>query len=58
MTYLVPIILCHNCGLSFERDDLYRSCANCFACLGCKIYICPHCGTEIIFKPKENYNVN
>jgi len=53
MNQLISIILCYNCGLSFERDLDYRLCSNCFACSGCEIYTCPGCGTEIIVKPKK-----
>ena len=64
MKKLIPIILCHNCGTSFERDLFYRNCSNCFACLGCEIYTCPGCAIEIIVKSKiqnldnKEYNKN
>ena len=54
MKKLVKVILCHNCGFSLERDDLFRSCGNCFACLGCEIYICPECGIELVVRPRRN----
>lgn len=53
MDKIIKIILCHNCGTSMERDLVYRTCSNCFACTGCEIYTCPGCGTEIIVKPKK-----
>lgn len=52
MNKLIRIILCHECGTSFERDFSYRSCSNCFACTGCEIYTCPGCGIEIVVKKK------
>ncbi len=42
---------CNSCGRSSETDDLIKSCGNCFACLGCEIYICQWCGEEIVIKP-------
>ncbi|MEA3460567.1 MAG: hypothetical protein U9R49_01730 [Bacteroidota bacterium] len=53
MDKLIKIILCHNCGSSFERDLSYRDCSNCFACTGCEIYTCPECAIEIAVKPKK-----
>lgn len=53
MNKLIQIILCHECGSSFERDLAYRSCGNCFACTGCEIYTCPRCAIEIIVNPKK-----
>ena len=52
MNKLIRILLCHECGTSFERDLVYRACSNCFACTACEIYICPECATEIIVNPK------
>ncbi len=48
MDKMIKIILCHNCGTSFERDLAYQNCSNCFACTGCEIYICPGCAVEIV----------
>ncbi len=53
MNKLIRIILCHECGTSFERDLAYQICSNCFACTGCEIYICPECAIEIVVKPKK-----
>lgn len=44
-------IKCENCGSEFSKDDLQRSCSNCFACTSCEIYICYHCKHEIVVKP-------
>jgi len=54
MNRSIQILLCHHCGFSLERDLDYRSCSNCFACTGCEIYICPHCGAEIVVKEKTD----
>jgi predicted RNA-binding Zn-ribbon protein involved in translation (DUF1610 family) len=51
---LIRYILCHNCGTTLERDMIFRSCGNCFACTGCEIYTCPECGTELVVKPKKD----
>lgn len=53
MNKLIQIILCHECGISFERDLCYQLCGNCFACTGCEKYICPGCAIEIVVKPKK-----
>lgn len=45
------ILTCKNCGESFEKGSLQRDCANCFACTGCEIYVCPNCRHEIVVKP-------
>jgi predicted Zn-ribbon and HTH transcriptional regulator len=45
------IISCNYCGYSFQKDDLVRSCSNCFACTGCETYICPKCENEVVVKP-------
>ena len=47
----VESIVCGNCKNIFDKDDLKRSCSNCFACFSCEIYICPICKNEIIVKP-------
>ena len=47
----VDKIKCEHCGCVYDKDDLKRSCSNCFACLSCEIYICPNCGQEIVVKP-------
>jgi hypothetical protein len=47
----MEIVICSNCGSQFSKDDLQRSCGNCFACLSCEIYICPNCGVEIVIRP-------
>lgn len=41
---------CNHCSNSYIKDDLKRSCSNCFACLSCEIYICPNCKNEIVVK--------
>lgn len=48
-------VICPECAQPSETDDIIKSCGNCFACVGCEIYICPHCGTEIVIKalPKQ-----
>lgn len=44
-------VKCEHCGNSYMKDDLKRSCANCFACMLCEIYICPNCKEEIVVIP-------
>lgn len=46
-------VACLHCGNSYDKEDLQRSCANCFACTGCEIYICPNCRFEIVVKPMK-----
>jgi hypothetical protein len=45
------LVECKNCGKSFKKKDLDRSCSNCFACTSCETYICPECGNEIVVIP-------
>ncbi len=44
---------CSECGSTFNKDDLKRTCSNCFACTSCEIYICPNCDAEIVVKPMK-----
>lgn len=44
-------VVCPECGSKFDKDDLKRSCGNCFACVSCEIYICYNCKAEIVVKP-------
>lgn len=44
-------VVCKHCGNHFDKDDLQRSCGNCFACLSCEIYVCPICAAEIVVRP-------
>jgi len=54
----MEIIDCDHCYGTLKKDSLRRSCANCFLCTGCEIYICSKCGEEIIVEPMniEGYN--
>jgi hypothetical protein len=45
------LIACQACGARFKKDDLQRSCGNCFACTGCEIYVCAVCKAEIVVRP-------
>jgi len=47
------LVICPECGNSFRKVDLKRSCGNCFACLSCEIYICDHCEAEIVVQPMK-----
>lgn len=49
------VVYCSNCENESQSDDIIKSCGNCFACVGCEIYVCPHCGEEIVIKalPKQ-----
>ncbi|HNW50949.1 MAG TPA: hypothetical protein PKH79_07700 [Prolixibacteraceae bacterium] len=47
------IIRCNDCGGTFNKKDLQRSCSNCFACLSCEMYICPVCRSEIVVKEPQ-----
>lgn len=49
----VEQVTCEHCGCFFSKDDLKRSCANCFACMLCEIYICPNCKEEIVVIPMK-----
>jgi hypothetical protein len=44
------MVYCRECGETFTKDDLQRSCSNCFVCTSCEIYICPVCRFEIVVK--------
>lgn len=46
-------IHCANCNSDFDKEDLQRSCANCFACTNCEIYICANCRSGIVVKPMK-----
>jgi hypothetical protein len=46
-----PIANCLNCSNSFLIENLQQTCGNCFACSGCKIYLCPVCKSEIVVTP-------
>lgn len=46
-------VSCKNCGASFHKEDLQRSCGNCFACFSCEIYVCPVCEHEIVVRPMK-----
>jgi hypothetical protein len=49
-------VTCVECRMSFPKDDLERSCSNCFACTLCEKYICAGCKNEIIIKPVGSKN--
>jgi hypothetical protein len=40
-------VKCENCKQAFEKENLERTCVNCFVCSGCEVYICPECGESI-----------
>ena len=46
-------VTCTACGKSSNTEDMQKSCGNCFACIGCEIYICPWCEEQVIIKPLE-----
>jgi hypothetical protein len=46
-------VRCNDCGRSFEKDELQRSCSNCFVCTSCEVYICPACRAEIVVKEAQ-----
>jgi len=46
-------VSCKECGKSFSKDDLSRSCSNCFVCASCEIYICPGCRAEIVVREAQ-----
>ena len=52
----LKIYTCLECKKDFTRDDAEKVCSNCFACTGCEMYICPHCGHENIFKEMKKPN--
>ncbi len=35
------LLSCSHCWLIGDGQYMSRSCGNCFACVGCKIYSCP-----------------
>jgi len=41
-------VICTECGKKFDKDDLQRSCSNCYVCSSCEIYICTGCRSEIV----------
>ncbi len=45
------LVECKICGNKFKKEDLMKSCSNCFACTGCEAYICPVCDNEIVVVP-------
>lgn len=47
------VVTCPSCGNSYKKEELKRSCGNCFACVSCEIYICYHCKEEIVVKPMK-----
>lgn len=47
------MVKCNNCGETYNKEDLKRSCANCFACVSCEIYICNNCKEEIVVRPMK-----
>jgi hypothetical protein len=44
-------ITCTHCGNTWDKQQLPKSCSNCFACTGCEVYICPECRYEIVVVP-------
>lgn len=46
-------VKCEHCSFTYFKDELKRSCSNCFACLLCEIYICPNCKEELIVIPMK-----
>lgn len=44
-------VTCPECGETSYTDDIIKSCGNCFACVGCEIYLCPYCEGVIVIKP-------
>jgi hypothetical protein len=51
-------ITCTSCGKRFEDSIYYRQCSNCFACTGCEIYTCPHCGATVEIVPIKAMKLN
>ncbi len=51
-------IVCENCSKKHLIKSLRRSCANCFLCAGCEIYLCPDCSKEIIITPMRIKEIN
>lgn len=51
-----PEITCLNCGKSWDKTQLERSCSNCFGCTGCEAYICQECRYEIVVKSPQPMN--
>ncbi len=47
------LITCTYCGKSWDKNQLGRSCSNCFACTGCEAYVCPECRYEIVVSPPK-----
>lgn len=47
------LVQCEHCGMVYDKEDLRRSCSNCFACVSCEIYLCPGCKNEIVVKPMK-----
>lgn len=52
------IVICKECGEKFKKDDLQRSCSNCYVCSNCEIYICPECRSEIVIKEAHKKKKN
>ncbi len=48
-------VTCPSCKNSFSKKNLKRNCSNCFACTGCEVYICYHCGERIVIVPPREY---
>lgn len=44
-------VTCGSCLSQFVKNELARSCGNCFCCTGCEVYICANCKSEIVVKP-------
>jgi len=49
-------VVCESCLRKYQKDNLKRSCGNCFACTGCEIYLCPNCQKEIVITPVQKAN--
>lgn len=44
-------IICIHCNTEVDTETMQQVCSNCFACTGCKRFICTHCGEVIVIKP-------
>ncbi len=44
------IITCPHCNKEVNKATAHRNCGNCFSCLHCERYTCPHCAQEIVIE--------
>jgi len=47
------VVTCPTCGKTWDKNELSKSCSNCFACTGCEAYICLECRYEIVITPPK-----